>query len=309
MVQPLSYSQADFMFVPVSCTDCGKPFQVPEAALGQRAPCPWCQSVVLALPVSEPGPAPPAPEPQPAGPKVEAPPRAEGALSLDDAPPPARPPRARVVAAPRLSLDDAPPPARPRLTLVTVLAAGFIVLAGMVLTIFYRGYGSGRISEWGWTEFRPPDGSFSVALPGEPAEEDVPAHPEGSVTGGKRYVVRGRYSRTTVWVAYADLAPALVAKLPADKDRVITAGVLRVERDREVSRLQATVTKEAEVRVGSAWGVELHMDTPEGSAVEWLVLTGTGPHPRLYAYGAEGKKLTRTSPACTKLFNTFRAAE
>ena len=38
------------MFVPVSCTKCGKPFQVPEAALGKLAPCPWCQEVVTALP-------------------------------------------------------------------------------------------------------------------------------------------------------------------------------------------------------------------------------------------------------------------
>ena len=179
----------------------------------------------------------------------------------------------------------------------------------MVLTVLYRGYGSGRVSEWGWTEFAPPDGSFGIALPGEPVEEDVAANPEGSVTGGKRYVVRGRYSRTTVWIAYADLAPTLVAKLPADKDRVITAGVLRVERDREVSRLRATVTKEAEVLVGSAWGVELHMDTPEGNAVEWLVLAERGPHPRLYAYGAEGKNLTPKSPVCTKLFSTFRITE
>jgi len=37
------------MFVPVSCTSCGKPFQVPEAALGKLAPCPWCQAVVTAL--------------------------------------------------------------------------------------------------------------------------------------------------------------------------------------------------------------------------------------------------------------------
>ncbi|QJW95829.1 hypothetical protein FTUN_3383 [Frigoriglobus tundricola] len=273
------------MFVPVSCTDCGKPFQVPESALGQRAACPWCRAVVLALPVS--APAPRAPQPPPAPPKAEAPP-AEAPLSLD---------------------DDAPPPDRPRRWLITVLVAGLIVLAGMALTVLYRGYGAGRVSEWGWTEFAPPDGSFGVALPDDPVEEDVPANPEGSVTGGKRYVVRGRYSKTAVWVAYADLAPALVAKLPADKDRVITAGVLRVERDREVSRLKATVTKEAEVRVGSAWGVELHMDTPEGGAVERLVLAGSGPHPRLYAYGAEGKNLTPKSPACTKLFNTFRATE
>ena len=71
------------MFVPVSCTSCGKPFQVPEAALGKLAPCPWCAATVTALPVSAPladaqpeptsAPQPPTPEP----------------LSLDDSPAPA----------------------------------------------------------------------------------------------------------------------------------------------------------------------------------------------------------------------------
>ena len=72
------------MFVPVSCTNCGKPFQVPEAALGQLAPCPWCQSVVTALPVSA-----------PVAPQAPATP-----LSLDDEPP------ARTI-------PKAPPPAPP----------------------------------------------------------------------------------------------------------------------------------------------------------------------------------------------------
>src|SRR5262245_5356467 len=40
------------MFVPVNCTSCAKPFQVPEAALGKPAACPWCQNVVTALPVA-----------------------------------------------------------------------------------------------------------------------------------------------------------------------------------------------------------------------------------------------------------------
>jgi hypothetical protein len=281
------------MFVPVSCTNCGKPFQVAESALGTLVACPWCQSVVSALPVAGSQPVPPAPYPQQVLLSTAEP------LSLDDDdPPPAR------IEPPLGS------PARFWVTPATVLIAGFVVLAGMSLVVLYRGYGAGRISELGWTEFAPPDGSFSVALPGEPTEEDVPANPAGSVTGGKRYAVRGRYSKTTVWVAYADLSPALVAQLPADKDRVITAGVLRVERYSEVSRLKATASKEAaEVRVGSAWGAELHMDTPEGNVIEWLILVGSGPHPRLYTFGVEGKNVTRASPACAKLFNTFRVVE
>ena len=79
--------------------------------------------------------------------------------------------------------------------------------------------------------------------------------------------------------------------------------------DSEVTRLNGTVTKEAEMRFGSAWGVELHMDTPTGNVVERLILAGDGPRPRLYVYGVEGKNLTPTSPPCTKLFKSFRVNE
>ena len=37
-----------------------------------------------------------------------------------------------------------------------------------------------------------------------------------------------------------------------------------------------------------------------------LILMGAGPHPRLYAFGVEGKELTPTTPACAKLFNSFK---
>jgi hypothetical protein len=137
-------------------------------------------------------------------------------------------------------------------------------------------------------------------------EEDVGPNPEGSVTGGKRYFVHGWYSKTNVWVSYTDLAPGLVQKLPADTTRAVAAGVLRVERDRELSRLKGTVTKEVARRLNSGWGVELHMDTPNGTAIEWLILMDSGSHPRLYALGVEGKDLTPNSPACRKLFDSFR---
>ena len=53
------------MFVPVACSQCGKPFQVPDAAVGKAVACPWCAASVLGLPVA-------APQPEP--------------LSLDDPP-------------------------------------------------------------------------------------------------------------------------------------------------------------------------------------------------------------------------------
>jgi hypothetical protein len=299
------------MFVPVSCTSCGKPFQVPEPALGQLAPCPWCQRVVTALPVAAPIP--------PAGHAPPAPTAAPEPLSLDDepAPDPTRVPADPTAPARRKrprnrttsgQLRPADPAAAPKPARLLVPVVGTLALVAVVTaaTLAFLNYGSGRAADRGWTEFTPPDGSFTVALPGTPTEEAVDANPAGSVAGGRRYSAYGWYSKTTAWVAYADLDPALVQKLPADRDRVFASGVLKAERDREKARLGATVADEFAFVRTDAWGVELHLDTPRGKAVEWLILAGTGPHPRVYAYGAEAPALTPESPACRRLDRSFR---
>src|SRR5579883_2548447 len=295
------------MFVPVSCTNCGKPFQIPESALGQRAPCPWCQAVVTALPVSAPIPQtqhPPAPAP------AQEPQPQSQPLSLDDDPPaplPATPVKPPVATLPREAAS--PPASRPWILLLMLAIGGGVVVAMMAATLIFLGYGRGSVATGGWQEFAPPDGSFTISLPGTPREEDTSADPGSSIGSGKRYVVHGWYSKTAVWVAYNDLDPALVQKLPLDKDRVLAAGVLRAERDRERNRLQGTITKEAEVRMNSAWGVEVHMDTPSGTVIEWLLLMGAGSRPRLYVFGVEGKNIAPESAPCRKLFSSFRVNE
>lgn len=271
------------MFVPVSCTSCGKPFQVPEAALGKLAPCPWCAATVTALPVSapladaKPAPTPtqkPAPEP----------------LSLDD------------------EFAPAPKPPAPRRANASTLAAGVaVVLAVMGATVLVLNFRSGRVSDAEWVEFTPADGSFTVALPGRPEEGDVEPVPDGSLRAGKRYAVRRWYARTSAWVAYHDLEPGMTKKLADDKDRVVAAGVLRVVRDREVARLQGSNVKEgAEVRMGDGWGAEVSMDTPAGPAVVRLMVLGTGAHPRVYVCGIQGKHATADGPAARRLFVSFR---
>lgn len=289
------------MFVPVTCTSCQKPFQVPEAALGKLAPCPWCGAVVTALPVSapiaEPGQrpqqAPPPPPPQsqraPAANQSQPIPAAQTALSLDDAEP-ARPEAPRG----RSSLP------------FTILIGVWVVVVVTAATLAYRHYGSGRLPESGWAEFAAPDGSFSIELPGRPTGEDVAANPGGSVTGGRRFTVRGWYSKTTAWVAYNDLDPALVPKFKADTDWVIGAGVLLAERERERVRLDGTVAGEVLIRLNAARGVEVQMDTPRGRAVLWIVLVHEGSRPRVYVIGAEGREVTIKSAAARRLFDTFR---
>ncbi len=276
------------MFVPVSCTRCGKPFQVPEATLGKLAPCPWCAEVVTALPVStaqpEPPPAAPAPEP----------------LSLDDAPAPEpKPPRAQPVA----------PPAPVRFPVVPIACGCVLAVVVMSATLLVLGFRAGRLPEGAWTEFTPPDGSFTVALPGHPTEEDTEPVADGALAGGKRFAARRWYTRTTAWAAYNDLDPGLAQKLQSDRDRVVAAGVLRVVRDREVARLKGTVTKEAEVRLDKGWGIEIHLDSPDGPALERLVLMSEAKHPRLYVYGIQGKRVTPDGPAGRRLFASFRLNE
>lgn len=287
------------MFVPVSCTSCGKPFQVPEAGLGKLAPCPWCQAAVTALPVAAPPPdaAPEAPAPEP--------------LSLDDEPKPKQKVFDELLREEATAPRREPPGAAPRARFpVARVAVGLVAVVLVTLaTVVALGYRSGRIPEADWTEFTPPDGAFTVALPGRPEESDAEPVPEGSLGAGKRYAVRRWYARTAAWVAYHDLDPSLVKKLPDDRNRVIAAGVLRVARDREVARLQGTITKEAEVRLGAGWGIELHLDTPDGPVVESLILLGEGNRPRLYALGLQGKAVGPTNPAWRRLFASFRVNE
>jgi hypothetical protein len=281
------------MFVPVGCTSCGKPFQVAEEALGQRAPCPWCKDVVTALPVSAPvsgAPAPnsaPKPRPVPAA-------QQQPALSLDEDQP-APPPTASEL-----------PAAAVRFPLwVTILIGCVVVVVCAGATLAYRHYGSGQLSEKRWVEFTAPDGSFSISLPGNPGAEDVPGNPAGSVGGGKRFATNGWYSKTSAWVSYCDLEPAALPKLKADTDRVYAAGILQAEREREKKRLGVTDATEVMIRVDNSWGVELLMTTPRGKAVMWMVLVAEGPRPRVYVFGAEGKDMDPKGLS-RRLFNTFR---
>ena len=293
------------MFFPVSCTACGKPFQVPDAALGKPTLCPWCQAVVTALPVAatvEPPPAQPDPlsPPQPETPKPVIPVELQP-LSLDDEP---RRPRARP---PRM---PTPPRAKSWVFHPLVIVAALAVsVTAMVATVAILGYGSGRVQERGWTEFTPLDGSCSVLLPGSPSEEQVDANATGSVTGGKRFTARGWYTRSSAWLAWNDLEPAFAASALKDKDKVFTASAIQSELNREKTRLLGTVTKEVEVRFNSAWGIEVHMDTPRGKVVEWLLVSAEGANPRLYVYGVQAKNIAHDSAVVRRMFTSFKVNE
>jgi hypothetical protein len=181
-----------------------------------------------------------------------------------------------------------------------------VVVLGAGITLVVLNYGHGRLPETAWEEFTAPDGSFQVLLPGVPEAEEVAANPAGSIQAGQRFVVRGWYSRTAVWVAYHDLEPRVAQQIAGDRDRVLAAGIIRAERDRELTRLEGTIHKEAEVRTAVAWGIEMHIDTPRGTVIEQFLVVEEGSQPRLYVLGVQGKNLTPDSAACRKLFTSFR---
>ncbi|MDY3561897.1 hypothetical protein R5W23_003326 [Gemmata sp. JC673] len=291
------------MFVPVGCTSCGKLFQVPEAALGQTAQCPWCQAAQPGAPPSPAaGPAePPAPkwlkkytgEAPPVSPAAATKPHEQEPLSLDDDEAPAAP----------------PDPRAPRFRLTTVAAVAGLSLAALLLTVAARGYGSGRVQEWFWSEYTPPDRSCSVLLPATPSEQPVDTNPDGFATGGKRYVAKGWLTRSAAWLAWNDLDPAFAKSAAADKGGRVASHALHAEVVREAARLHGTVTKEGDIQAGSGWGYEVHMDTPRGKVIEWLVVRPSGPRPRLYVYGLEATNISPDSAAVRRMFTSFQTHE
>lgn len=305
------------MFVPVNCTSCGKPFQVPEAALGKPTLCPWCQAVVAALPVGAaveaPAPAPAEPAAPPAPADV---PKPKWLTKYTTERPRARPLPVATPAGPQpLSLDDEPEPpvpapkAAPLFSPGTVAAVVGVSLAALALTVFVRGYGSGRVQEALWSEWTAPDGSCAVLLPAPPTEEDVPPNPDGSVTGGKRFAAVGWYTRSAAWVAWNDLTPEFAKAAQADKDRAFTASALKAELEREKARLRGTVTREAVVQSGSGWGYEVHMTTPGGTVIEWLLIAPGGPRPRVYVYGLRASNIAHDSAVVRRMFTSFKVLE
>jgi hypothetical protein len=272
------------MFLPVACLKCGKLFQVPEAAAGSQVDCPWCKAQTPALPVA--GMAQPRAESLPV-------PGTSEPLSLDDAPPSEPRPQSR-------------PPRRKHL--LFHLGLGLILcLAIAAATVAVLRYGSGNISPVAWSDFMPPDGSCSIALPGKPdAERIEPTPADGIARGLEQYTTTGWYSRTRVWFGWRELDPAWVKVALQDHGGAMTSPVLTAERDKRRIQTGGTVTMEVMIRFGPHTGLEVQMDTARGKLVERYILALEGPRPRLYFMGLEAKNATPDSAAAQRLFNSFR---
>ncbi|AWM41730.1 hypothetical protein C1280_35195 [Gemmata obscuriglobus] len=135
------------------------------------------------------------------------------------------------------------------------------------------------------------------------------ANPDGFTTGGKRYDAKGWLTRSAAWLAWSDLDPAFAKSVAADKEGKTASHALRAELVREASRLRGTITKEGGVQAGSGWGYEVHMDTPRGKVIEWLIVRPAAPRPRLYVYGLEATNISPDSAAVRRMFTSFQVHE
>lgn len=270
------------MFVPVTCSQCGKPFHVPEASVGQAVVCPWCAAAVLALPVGAPVPTPPTPEP----------------LPLEDI---SELPRAFPSPAPAAGLPAARRFGWFRLWMVP---AGLLVLfVAAVATVGVLRHKQGHLVGWEWREFSPPDKSFAVDLLGR-AKED-PNAPAGET----RYVTEGWYSGTTAWVGWRDLTQA-EKQLGETKDAWRHFGkVYEAARDRLKGQFDgAVVKKDATTQFENPLTHEVRVEYPGGRAVERIVVMPGGRHARVYFVGIAGL-VGFDGPEVQRLFDSFRVNE
>jgi hypothetical protein len=257
------------MFVPVACAQCGKPFQVPEAVVGNPTVCPWCRATVPALPVGGVVPS--------ATPRVAAEP-----LSLDDEP--------------QLLT---PPPRRVRSRVGMIVLVVFLALAATAVTVGVLRYKQGHTVLSEWRPFTAPDGTCSVDLLGRPADEGE--------AGEKRYVSEGWYSGRRAWVGWRDITAAQ-AQLAGTKDGWVgLLPLFNAERDRLTAKYGGSVTKEA-TRPELPLTHEVRLDSPEGRVVERMIVTTGGP-PRLYFVGMAGKNLDADGEDVRRLFESFRVNE
>jgi hypothetical protein len=268
------------MFVPVACSLCGKPYQVPAEAVGKPAVCPWCQAAGLALPVGTPLAA-DAPRAAPSQPQV-------ALLSLDDEPP----------SAPAAT----PVPIRRVWWSVAIIAGVVVLVLAALATVAYLRYKQGHIFGLEWKPFTAPDGSCSVELLGRPTEDPAAG------SGEKRYVSEGWYSGTVTWVGWRDLTQREV-QLAGTKDAWKDLGkVFDAERERLKSKYDGSVSKDDTIQFEDPLTREVRLATPEGAVVERMIVMHRGSRPRVYFVGMAGR-IDPDGAEVKRLFDSFKASD
>ncbi len=272
------------MFVPVNCSQCGKPFQVPESSLGQLAPCPWCAASVATRPASAPAT------------------QQQELLSLDDEPQPVSRPVAKAAPPPA----GAAPPDRRSVSIWRLLVVGLLAAVVVsLITVAALKRKSGLFISADWKTFRVPDGSCVVDLPGTPTEDqDAPG------AGGRRYSAEGWYSGAKAWVAWKELTPAEVQMANAPEAwQLLRPTVLNVEKERLKSTFGGYEVEGGGTKSFQPLVIEYRMQTPAGLLVERVILKTAGPQPRAYFVGMVGKRLVADGPDVEHLFSSFHVSQ
>ena len=303
------------MFVAVDCSQCRKPFQVPEAALGKATICPWCQASVLALPLSglQAANFPPAPT---ANAGVDKSTSAEANQQLRPLPGSPDSPASTQV----LSLDDPVQPEQP--SLVESKASGprrgfgrgallMLTLVGLLLgcataaiTIAVLRFKQGYLVSMELRPFAAPDGSCGIELLGQATEED--SDPE---RGERRYVSTGWYSGTTAWLGWRNLTPAQVLEASSDKGWIaLRKEIFDPERERLKGKHGGYVARDATISQDPQT-IEVRLDSTNGAAVERMIVMQKGPNPRVYFIGMAGKRLDLDGPMVKRFFDSFKVFE
>ncbi len=296
------------MFVPVACSNCKKPFQVPETSLAKSTACPWCQATVLALPISG--------ESQDIKPSVAE--QAQVSANEEVAAASSRRSYRRLEAAATgevvepLSLDDESPPQTPthsqpvpvrnrRARMLWILAAVFVMGATATITLAILQRKQGHLVSMEWQAFTPPDGSCSIDLLGQAREADSdPEH------GERRYISQGWYSGNSAWIGWRDLTIAQVQEGTAKEGWVQLRKVFfDKERDRLKNKYGGYLAKDATIEQ-DPMTIEVRLDSPQGAVIERMIVTTKEPRPRVYFIGMAGKRLNLDGPEVKRLFGSFR---
>jgi hypothetical protein len=273
-------SQGLTMFVPVVCSQCSKPFQVPEEAVGKQSACPWCQAAVLALPAGEQSeaekyPLPESPEP----------------LSLDDVDP---------SPIPAIQQPSAEPSSHKRL--IRLVIGLFLMATAAATTFAILQRKQGHLISMEWQPFAPADASCQIELLGHAKEVDWNPEP-----GERRYYSQGWYSGTSAWIGWQNLTP-VQAQEAAAKDGWVQYRKLFFdqERDRLKDRFGGSIAKDATIDQNPIT-VEVRLEGGQrGSTIERMMVIPNSSVPRIYFIGMSGKRLDLDGPEVKRFFSSFR---
>ena len=301
------------MFTVVPCPSCRRKLKVSAASGGKKIQCPSCETTFTCRAEEAPAPGQPSPF---------------SVLSPDAAPPaqevpepvssPVAPGAATKEPLPEMSVSRSEPPLpagspRPVQTsirkkssagLVIGLAAGGVTLlalvcAGAVGVILWSLNRDRDIPDSEWQTFSPPDGSFTVRMPGVPALAPV----DGKGLEVKKYLLQHKASDSFFAVGHVDL--------PGDPPPGLLTQALAAERNNLIARVGGTVISERDVPFGPYPGRELQLkpDKGTGTLIEVVFLVKHGNTARLYVLGTGGPRIRPGTGDASKFFTSFAVRE